>query len=205
MLVDAVAPNGVVVGAPGRASASVPWTGTDDLGEVRLERLGRVRGRIRRADGGVVPPGAVVWIAPDELFSRFLGTFEIPTDADGGFDDASVPAGRYVVAGSADGFVGEVFEGRSAEVRGLATVDVPVGGEAVVDVVVVPAAEVRGTVLDALGTPAVGAVVTAIPSTSIGARGTETPLPYGLAGDGPRAVTGAHGTFRLSGLVPGAS
>jgi hypothetical protein len=198
VLVDAVAPNGVVVGAPGRASASVPWTGTDDLGEVRLERLGRVRGRVRRADGGAVPPGAVVWIAPDEVFSRFLGTFEIPTDADGGFDDASVPAGRYVV-GSADGFVGEVFEairgGPRARYGGRAG-----GRQAVVDVVVVPAAEVRRTVLDALGTPAVGAVVTAIPSTSIGARGTETPLPYGFAGDGPRAVTGRTGRFAC-GLV----
>lgn len=205
LLLDTRAAIQAIVGASGRAAVAVPSTDGGDLGDVRLERLGRVRGQVRRADGGVVPPGAVVWFALDEGFSNFLGAFAVPTDADGGLDDAAVPAGRYVVAASADGFVGEVLAVRSPEARVRATVDVPAGGEAVVDVVVVPAAEVRGTVLDAGGRPAVGVVVTAIPSTAVGSRGTETPLPFGLDGEAPRAVTGADGTFRSSGLVPAAT
>lgn len=203
LLLDTSTARQVVVGAPGRAAVDVPSTDGPDLGEVRLERLGRVRGRVRRADGGVVPVGATVRLALDEEFGRFLGAFAIATDADGGFDDAEVPAGRYVVAASADGFVGEVLVERSPEARLRATVDVPAGGEAVVDVVVVPAAEAGGWVLDATGRPAVGVVVRATPSTAAGSRGTETPLPFGLAAGGPPAVTGADGTFRLSGLVPG--
>lgn len=205
VLVDALATNEVVVGAPGRAAIAVPRADGADLGDVRLERLGRVRGRVRRADGGIVPPGAMVWFALDEGFSRFLGAFGVPTDADGGLDDAAVPAGRYVVAASAEGFVGEVLAVRSPEARVRATVDVPAGSEAAVDAVVVPAAEVRGTVLDARGKPAVGVVVAAIPSTAVGSRGTEAPLPFGLHGEAPRAVTGSDGAFRLSGLVPAAT
>ena len=153
--------------------------------EVVLRTASKILGRVVTEDGKPVA-GASVQVQPEShggpgFGPGMSGWRRVESEEDGTFEVADVPPGRVDVAAGAAGF-------RRLELGGIEVpADEPLRG---LELVLVPGAEVRGTVTEADGKPAAGVfvAVTETGSMSLGHDGT---------------MTDADGKYLISGTAPG--
>jgi Carboxypeptidase regulatory-like domain len=153
--------------------------------EVVLRTASKVLGRVVTEDGQPVA-GASVQVQPESHGARGFGPGmsgwrQVQSEEDGTFEVADVPPGRVDVAAGAAGY-------RRLELGGIEVpADEPLRG---LELVLVPGAEVRGTVTEADGKPAAGVfvAVTETGSMSFGHDGT---------------MTDADGKYLIAGTAPG--
>jgi hypothetical protein len=117
------------------------------------------------------------------------------TDEQGRFTCARLPAGRYVISVTRDGWVGAAY-GAARPLRPGSAVPLADGQRADVVLRMVRGAVITGTVLDERGQPAAGASVVALRATTI--EGQRRMIATGSAG-----LTDDRGVYRIYGLAPG--
>ena len=178
-------------------------TGVSGL-TVRLARTGRVAGRVTQRDGR---PAAGAVVVASGLGSR-SGAWswsqarrEDVADRDGRYALEDLPAGQGTVMVRGGGFMSPEVGELTGEGYNPLLVDLEGGASVTLDLVVVPAAQLTGRVLDADGAPVPGAVVRT--NVQGGQRGNDWAVVQALGSD--VASTDEQGAFRFESLVPGFS
>jgi hypothetical protein len=152
---------------------------------------GRLTGHTRDARTGAPVPGAIVALALPGF-----GGVRVMTDAQGRFEFSSLPAGRFSITATLNGYA-DGAQGRLRPSGPAQPVDLP-DGQRLNDLTITlwPFGVVAGTVVDAAGEPVIGLTVHAYRRTISGGRWRLAP--------GPTDATDDRGMFRISGLEPGA-
>lgn len=169
---------------------------------VRLPRLARVQGVVRRADDGDAVAGApVIAIATAGRTAGAVAT--ATTDTQGRYDLPDAPLGQVVFVVAGQGWTSKDLawagsRGRSTTSR----LDLAPGDHATLDLEVVPGVGLRGRVFDADGAPVAGASVRCLPS-SVEPKAVD--FPFGRFSS-PAWVgaqtTDAEGRFAFDTLLP---
>lgn len=186
LLVPAAAqPRGGGQGLPARAGqGEAPFA----------EGTSAIRGQVVAADtGSPIRRAQVRAASPDARASRVT-----ITDADGRFEIATLPAGRYIVTASKGGFVTLQYGQRRPGESGN---QLDLGEDEVLDKVVLPlprGSVIAGRIVDEYGDPVTNADVMALQYRYL--AGARRLVP----GTGSsRGRTDDQGSFRLFGLTPG--
>ncbi len=169
---------------PPRDNAAAPQTGT-----------ARIRGRVTAAESGAPLRRAQITMASPEAGLRRLTS----TDADGRYEFAEVPAGRYVISAAKAGYVTlQSGQQRPFEPGNpIAVAD----GETIANVnIALPrGSAITGRIVDEFGEPIAMAQVMA--QRYQYGPGGQRRLTFG--GGGPLTMTDDLGQFRVYGLMPG--
>ena len=169
---------------PPRDNAAAPQAGT-----------ARIRGRVTAADTGAPLRRAQISVASPEAGLRRLTT----TDADGRYEFAELPSGRYSVTAAKGGYVAlQSGQQRPFEPGNpIALAD----GETLanVDIALPRGSVITGRITDEFGEPIAMAQVSA-QRYQYGPGGQRRLM---LSGGGPMTMTDDLGQFRVYGLMPG--
>jgi hypothetical protein len=164
--------------------------------EVRLLRPGVLEGRVIADGTGVAVAGVpviAIWADPAGH------DMKTSSDVEGRYSIRGISPGKSSVLAFGNGWVSKDLAGPARWSRALASVDIPDGGSAGRDLVVVPAARLRGRVVDADNRGVAGVLVEGrVPPEPDGRRDRD--LPLDLTGEWK---TGRDGGFEVPLLLPG--
>jgi hypothetical protein len=158
---------------------------------IRMTPGATLNGRVTRDSDDAPVPGMTVsaiamgsvWLMPDPA----------TTDVDGRYMLVGVAAGESMVVASGQGYVTKGAEQASRDGYNPLVVTLTDGAGTTVDLLVTAGARIEGRVLDAAGTPVVGAVVQTRPRSD----------GLGQIGAAPPAASDKEGHFALDGNMPG--
>lgn len=158
---------------------------------------GRLRGRVVASDTGTPLRRAQVRAASSAARTTRLTT----TDAEGRYEVANLPAGRYTISVNKAGYVGLEF-GQRRPFEGGRPLDLTDGQIAErIDFALPRGSVIAGRITDEAGDPIVGAWVQPM-RYQFGPGGTRSLLPVEASG-WMSNITNDLGEFRVFGLMPG--
>jgi RNA polymerase sigma factor (sigma-70 family) len=184
------------VRAPGYVSRQWPLPHRNDESVIRLTPSPSIDGTVvTDADGAPVPGIAVHTLT---LKRREASTGRhVVTDADGRFAFSEAASDPVMVFALGGGFVSQGLSDVRANGANPLAFSTGEGETVSLDLRVIPAASVRGQVLDANGTPARGVTVAALLDLPY----DENWWPY-VSAAGARGVTDESGSFTIATLIP---
>lgn len=190
----------VRVSAPGFATLRTKLPASADRVELLLARPASVRGRVLDAATGEARAGVPV-LALDGHDRRVAVT---TSGADGAYRVTGLPPGDLRVFARGAGVVSRELRDVAPDGCDPTRVLVEAGGEAVRDLLVVPAVRVEGRVVDAAGEPVARAVVRAVPDfvPRVGEFRMFEEVPAGFE-EGRVTATDGRGRFALEDLAAG--